>query len=247
MIRGLIYWFCGGIVTLLFFLFVLITSPFVKHPDDYVHRVVCFWAGVLLRVLCGTRITVTGAGHIEPGKSYIIVSNHRSFTDILIGNTAMPLQFRWLAKKSLFRIPLIGYGMRRAGYISIEREKSISSLRSLEKVREVLLSGKSVWIFPEGTRTPKNVLGRFKRGAFVIAHDTGLPVLPVVITGSDRLFPKPWKISRGEVAVDIMKPVRYVDVAAGGSDRRQSLAGFVETVKQTIQTGYDARVAQNRR
>ncbi len=243
MIRGLAYWFFGGIATLFFFFLALFTSPFARHSKDYVHRLAGIWASVLLRILCGVRVRVTGIEHIETEKSYIIVSNHRSFTDILIGHIVMPLQFRWLAKKSLFRIPIIGWGMKRAGYISIEREKSVSALKSLERVRERLLSGKSVWIFPEGTRTPKEILGRFKRGAFVLARDTGLPVLPVVITGSDRLFPRPWKIHRGEVAVDILRSVCYDEVAAGESG--EALTRFINAVKKTIQSDYDARVAHN--
>ncbi len=245
MIRGLAYWVFGGIATLFFFFLALFTAPFAGNSENYVHHLAGIWASVLLRILCGVRISVTGIEHIEQKKSYIIVSNHRSFTDILIGHIVMPLQFRWLAKKSLFRIPIIGWGMKRAGYISIEREKSISALRSLDRVREQLLSGKSVWIFPEGTRTPKDVLGRFKKGAFVLARDTGLPVLPVVIAGSDRLFPRPWKICRGDVTVDILRPVHYVEVNVGESDGKKSLLRFIDDVKKTIQTGYDARVAHN--
>jgi 1-acyl-sn-glycerol-3-phosphate acyltransferase len=245
MIRGLAYWFFGGIVTFLFFFFVLITSPFARNATEYVHRLVRLWSSVLLRGLCGVRIKATGLEQIDPNTSYIVVSNHRSFTDILIGNSTMPLQFRWLAKKSLFRIPLIGYGMKRAGYISIEREKSISSLRSLEKVREQLVSGKSVWIFPEGTRTPKDVLGRFKRGAFVLAQDTGFPILPVVIAGSDRLFPRPWKIRRAEVTVDVLNPIS-ADVAIG-ENKGKSLVRLIDTVRKIIQADYDARVAHNQR
>jgi len=246
MIRGLVYWVFGGIITLFFFLFVLFTFPFKKGSEDYVHRLIGVWSGVLLRVLCGATVRVKGAEYIESGKSYIIVSNHRSFTDILIGNFAVPLQFRWLAKKSLFRIPIIGWGMKKAGYISIEREKSISASRSLDRVRESLSSGKSVWIFPEGTRTPQDVLGLFKRGAFVLARDTGHPLLPVVITSSDRLFLRPWRIRRGEVTVDILRPVYYDDIAAGESDRKEALARFIDAVKKMIQTDYDARAAYNR-
>ncbi len=246
MIRGLAYWFFGCIVTLFFFFVVLITFPIRGSSEDYVHRLVGIWAGVLLRILCGARVGVEGVEHIEQGQSYIIVSNHRSFTDILIGSVAVPLQFRWLAKKSLFRIPVIGYGMKKAGYISIEREKSVSAMRSLERVRERLSAGKSVWIFPEGTRTPKDVLGRFKRGAFVLARDTEQPLLPVVIVGSDRLFPRPWKIRRGEVTVDILRPVYYDEVSAEESGGKNVLTRFIDVVKKMIQTDYDARVAHNR-
>lgn len=252
MIRGLVYWVFGSIVTFLFFIFVLVTSPFVRNTADYVHRLVRVWSRVLLQGLCGARISVTGIEHIDPNTGYIIVSNHRSFTDILIGNSVMPLQFRWLAKKSLFRIPIIGYGMKRAGYIWIEREKSMSSQRSLEKVRDCLLRGKSVWIFPEGTRTPREVLGRFKRGAFVLARDTGLPILPVVIAGSDTLFPRPWKIKRAEVTVDILRPVYYADSGVRvekihDKEKRKSLVRLIDTVRQIIQAKYDARVAHTQR
>ncbi|MFW6180951.1 MAG: lysophospholipid acyltransferase family protein [Spirochaetota bacterium] len=248
MIRGLAYWAGGILLTVVMFILVMILYPFSRRKDEYMHRMNRAWSRILLRGFLGVRLRVVGLEHLEDagGGPFIIVSNHRSYTDILIGNAVMPLQFRWLAKESLFRLPLLGVAMRLAGYVPVARERSVSASRSLERVMEVLREGKSVWIFPEGTRTRQDRLGRFKRGAFLIALKSGFPLLPVVLVHSDLVFQTPLKAVSREVTVVIGTPLRLERPAPGtaADGERAAMERFMSRVRETIQSQYDAYADQ---
>jgi 1-acyl-sn-glycerol-3-phosphate acyltransferase len=240
MIRGIAYWTLGILLTVLMFIFTLATIPFHRRRvNDYVHNMVRRWTTILLRCLLGVRVTRIGEERIDPERAYIIVSNHRSYTDILIGCSVMPLQFRWLAKESLFRIPLIGLGMRWAGYVPIVRERSRAASRSLGEIRRVLESGRSVWIFPEGTRTRRAELGRFKRGAFLVALETGVPILPVTLVHSDRIFVRPLVVGGRDVLVEYHEPVTPPRAGGtGGRVAREDEEKLKERIREIIQTSY---------
>jgi len=242
MIRGLLYWSGGLLLTLLLALpFYLLVPLYGKYPD-MPHLIISFWARLLVRVFYGSDIKVKGKENISPGQNYIIVSNHRSYTDILFAHASLPIQFRWLAKDSLFRIPLIGLAMKIAGYIAIERARYISASRSLETVKEVLRRGRSVWIFPEGTRTPKEELGRFKRGAFLIAQETGVPILPVVLVNTDKIFVRPCVIRPKTVKVIVLRPLSYSDFRKPGTSEREAMALLSVRIREKIQSQYNSHV-----
>lgn len=247
MIRGILYWFLGPVVTLvmmvIFFVLFPFIFPFIGNVSDFSHRVSRYWAKFLLNVICNVKIDVLGIQNIDSSKNYIIVSNHRSYTDILVATVSIPLQFRWLSKKSLFRIPLIGIGMKIIGHIPIEREKSRSATRSLEKVKEVLIEGRSVWIFPEGTRTPKRELGRFKRGAFYLAKETKKPLLPVVLINTDKIFYKPYIIKGTRVKVIILNPFYYGDLEIAGIDEKKIMEDVASHMHRIIQLGFNAHAS----
>jgi 1-acyl-sn-glycerol-3-phosphate acyltransferase len=246
MIRGIIYWIVGLVITFLFMITVFICYPFIGKDSDFSHNVSKLWSRIAFGFLCGVKLEVKGAENIDTDKNYIIVSNHRSHTDIFTASWAVPLQFRWLAKSSLFKIPLFGTAMRVCGYIPIEREHSISASKSLESTKQVLLKGRSVWIFPEGTRTPGEVLGRFKRGAFYLAKETGFPILPVVMVNTDKIFRTPVSIKPNRVTVVIYKPVLYSDIKASISQEagaRQAINKLAEDIRTIIQTGYDSHAS----
>jgi 1-acyl-sn-glycerol-3-phosphate acyltransferase len=243
MIRGILYWIFGLILTLVLVVFVFIISPFLKPGSGIPHGVSRVWSRIAFEFLCGVKLEITGEDNIERGKNYIIVSNHRSYTDIFTASWAIPLDFRWLAKRSLFRIPLLGYAMKICGYIPIERERSVSASRSLDRTKEALLKGKSVWIFPEGTRTPEVRLGRFKRGAFVLAKETGVPVLPVVLVNTDKIFLRPIVIRPDRVLVNVYPPVSYTEFEAVGRSDREAMNMLMESIRDIIQTGYDSHAS----
>ena len=244
MIRGFAYWFLGGIVTLLWGLMHLLVYPFLSKRQDLYHKSVGHWARFLLRVFCGVHLEVEGLGNIRSGRSYIIVSNHRSYTDILVGNASLRTQFRWLAKKSLFGIPVIGWSMHFAGYIPVVRERAVSASKSLDRTAEVLQSGVSVWIFPEGTRTPELKLGSFKRGAFRLARETGVSLLPVVLAHTERIFPRPCIIRPQRVSVIVMKPLDPAGFIQNGMSERAMEEKLMNTVRDVIQRTYDARTSR---
>jgi 1-acyl-sn-glycerol-3-phosphate acyltransferase len=245
MIRGLLYWFVGCFVSLVWGIVIFILYPFMPRRHDFIHNNIRWWARFLLRVLCGATIEVHGLEKIDRNVHYIIVSNHRSYTDIMVGNASLPIQFRWLAKKSLFKIPLFGLAMRFAGYIPIVREHALSATRSLETSAEVLRASASVWIFPEGTRTPELKLRKFKRGAFQLALTTGLPILPVVMTGTDRIFEKPYKIRKQSIRVHVHEPLSSTDFKQENLSDREKMNKLMEAVRDTMQRSYDASVSRS--
>jgi 1-acyl-sn-glycerol-3-phosphate acyltransferase len=244
MIRGFLYWFVGSLFTAIWFICVLPAVALIGKRANFVHSNIRLWSKMLLRFLCMVDVEVKGEENIDRSKNYIIISNHRSFTDILVGSAAIPLQFRWLAKRSLFRIPLVGTAMRMAGYIPVDREHSVSASRSLQRVKEVLKKGLSVWVFPEGTRTRMEKLGRFKRGAFLVAIESGKPILPVTLINTDSIFYRPFIIRGKSVRVVIGRPL---DPGSFDNDKktiRETTDNLVASVRHIIQTEYDANVTQ---
>jgi 1-acyl-sn-glycerol-3-phosphate acyltransferase len=126
--------------------------------------------------------------------------------------SGLPVQFRWLAKAELFRIPIFGQSMRSAGYVSIDRSNRKSAFKSLAMAAEMIRNGTSVMIFPEGTRSSDGELLPFKKGGFVLAVDAGVPIVPIRISGTHSIMPKGrLLISRGKVRIDVGKPIQSAD------------------------------------
>ncbi len=152
--------------------------------DRYLRR----WGDDVLRH-ADLRLTVENAASIDWSRAYVVMSNHQSLLDIPAIAVAVPATLRFVAKKELFRIPVWGPAMRAAGIIEIDRghrERAISSLReAAQAVRE----GVNIWIAPEGTRSGSGELGKLKKGGFVLAHDTGAPILPLVVSGTRDAMP----------------------------------------------------------
>ena len=135
MIRGIFYWIFGTIFTVLVTFFFYLMYPFLRLNADFPHLIVKFWSKGLLNFFCGASIEMSGQENIDLSRNYIIVSNHRSHTDILLASAAVGLQFRWLSKSSLFKIPAFGMAMKIAGYVPVERGKYMSGSRSLDNVK----------------------------------------------------------------------------------------------------------------
>ena len=145
------------------------------------------WARLTL-ALNGVTVTVTGTEHLPDGP-VIFMSNHQSNFDILSLLAAMPRQIHWIAKKELFEIPVFGPSMRRGGYIPLDRSDGRKALQSMSEAAATIHQGKSVVLFPEGTRTTDGNLLPFKRGGFILARKAAVPVIPVTINGSGRVNP----------------------------------------------------------
>ncbi|MFQ5585781.1 MAG: lysophospholipid acyltransferase family protein [Thermodesulfobacteriota bacterium] len=186
--RTLFLWVAGLPVTLILFVGVLLSLPFDRSGNT-VHHIGRLWMRILL-ALSGVRVEMEGVEHIPKG-AVVLASNHQSAYDILVLQAYLPLQFRWIAKESLFRIPIIGWSMSLAGYISIDRGRASLAYRSIERAAEkVKREGVSVVIFPEGTRGTTSRLLPFKRGSFLLALKSGVPVVPVSITGTLDILKK---------------------------------------------------------
>lgn len=140
--------------------------------------------------LGGMPVTISGIEHIDPTRSYVICPNHQSLMDIPVLFAGLPVPICFVAKRSLFFIPVFGWSMWLAGFVPIDRGGGKRAWESLVKAARRLKRGRSVILFPEGTRSPDGTLHDFKIGAFIMAIESGLPILPVVIKGTFEAGPK---------------------------------------------------------
>lgn len=184
---------------------VIVISWF-KPRSPMIDRFARTWARAWL-VLTGTRLDVRG--HVpDPERSYVVISNHSSWLDIMANFIAGRLPIRFLSKAELFRIPFMGQAMRALGMVAIDRERAASMHEAInEGVQKVVANRACVMVYPEGTRTRDGELQPFKRGAFHMAVDNQLPLLAVTISGSYDAWP-PGIIARGgRLLVEIAEPV----------------------------------------
>ena len=175
------------------------------------HKIAGMWAR---SILFGSRIKVCvrGLSNIDFSRSYIFMSNHQSLFDIPVILGYIPVQFRWLAKHELFQIPLFGIAMQRAGYISINRTNRRSAFKSLKIAARIIRSGVSVVIFPEGTRSSDGHILPFKKGGFVLAIESRVPIVPVIIQGASAILTKKQKkITPGEIIIEVRAPILTTD------------------------------------
>lgn len=165
------------------------------------------WARILCRAAL-VRVRVEGREWIDPGRSYIFAANHQSIFDIFLVYGWLGVKFRWIMKKELRRIPFVGRACEMMGHIFIDRSNPKAARRSLLAAEQRLRHGTSVFIFPEGTRTKDGSVGPLKRGAFFIARDLSLPIVPVTISGAYEVMPyHAAYISPGTIRLTIHAPV----------------------------------------
>ena len=169
-----------------------------------------YWSRWILAT-AGVRLEASGRENIEKGRPLVYLCNHQSNLDPLALVLTMPTSFRIVAKKFLFYIPIFGQCIWLMGMIPIDREKRGSAIRSLKRAAERIRTGTSVLFFPEGTRSPDERLLPFKKGAFVIAVESGVPIIPVTIQGSGRLLPKGSALIRkGTMRIHYGRPIATV-------------------------------------
>lgn len=184
-----------------------IICGYLSKTGNLPHLIARFWGKTVLWV-SGIGVTVKGHKNILPGRSCIFMANHQSNFDIPVLIAALPVQFRWLAKAELFRIPVFGRGMKGCGYISIDRSNRKSAFESLNRAAATIRNGTSVLIFPEGTRSYDGRIQTFKKGGFVLTVDAGVPIIPIIIDGTRSIMPKGRKmITPCDVTLEIMPPV----------------------------------------
>src|SRR3990172_6697866 len=205
-LRTALVWAAGLPVTFALFALVVL-SLLVDRSGCLVHSIGALWCRLIL-ALSGVRVTVKGMENLPLDRPVIIVSNHQGAFDIPVLQSHIPVQFRWVAKKSLFRIPVVGWSMRLAGYIGIDRSDAGSAYRSIEKAAEKVKKGTSVLLFPEGTRSVTGKLLPFKKGGFLIAAKSGVEIVPVAVKGTKGVMKKgSLLISPAGVTLTIGRPM----------------------------------------
>jgi 1-acyl-sn-glycerol-3-phosphate acyltransferase len=192
----------------------LIASMFDKHGDMQ-HRLAQLWAKVLLKVSF-IRVRIEGANRLDPKGSYVFVANHGSFMDIPAALAVLPQQFRFFAKKGLYKVPFLGSHLNRAGHLQVDNSNARNSLKSMtEGARIVKARGISVLLFPEGGRSAEG-LRTFKEGAAYIAIKAGVPIVPVAIIGMRELLPMgSMHLRRGKVTVRVGEPIPTAGLTIG--------------------------------
>ena len=179
-------------------------------------------------------VSVEGTEKLDRRQAYILVGNHQSMFDILVMLGFMPVRFKWMMKKELARIPLVGYACKCCGFITIDRHSMAGTRHTLEQANELLQHHSSLAVFAEGTRTLTGHLGPFKRGAFKLAVDEQLPIVPISINGSFEVMPKGRKYVRYyPLRVVIHDPVFPVGMDGAEVDRLR------DVTRQAVLEGLD--------
>jgi 1-acyl-sn-glycerol-3-phosphate acyltransferase len=156
----------------------------------------------------GVRVKVTSRAKLDPKQPYVVMPNHLSAVDIWAVFLAVPVPLRFIAKKQLGQIPLFGWAMRAGRFIFIDRQNAASARRSIAEAANRIREGRSVVIFPEGTRSPDGRLGPFKKGGFHLALNSGAQIVPVAIRGTRAVMPRGSLLIRsGDVEVEIGEPI----------------------------------------
>ncbi|MDD4602613.1 MAG: lysophospholipid acyltransferase family protein [Bacteroidales bacterium] len=187
----------------------LVTAPFDKRLF-ILHKYTCIWSNIVLTINPLWRIRVTGRNKIDPKKVYVMVSNHQSGADIIV-LFLLWHHFKWVAKKSLFAFPFIGWNMWLNHYISVERGKGSSMRKMMSDAGRTLKAGNSIMIFPEGTRSKNGEIQPFKSGAFHLALDNKVPILPIVISGTSKAIRKGgFLINKNhDIHASVLDPIPY--------------------------------------
>jgi 1-acyl-sn-glycerol-3-phosphate acyltransferase len=224
---------------------VAVISIVVLFDDTspVIDRVIRVWSRIWL-VASRTDLVVEGQDNIDPDRSYIVVANHLSALDIMACLLAVPLPIRFLAKKELFRIPVLAQGMRMVGIIEVDREaRGAVHTEVNRQSRELIEKGRSLIIYAEGTRPRNGVMKPFKKGAFTMAITSRLPILPLSIHGSYQAWPPGTPLARGgSIRVIIDKPIETEGLSASDTGElrdqvREVIAARVSAMGGEIAAG----------
>ena len=223
-----------GLLTLLTFVvtttvlgLTAIVAGLVTGKTTIVFRFGRLWSRAHLAAM-GIKPVYSGLEHAEGTAPRIFLANHLSTLDIWALVPVLPVTTRFVSKRTIFWIPVLGQAMAVAGFIPIDRQDRASAIRSLSGATEKIRGGASVILFPEGTRSRDGKLARFKRGSFHLALEAGVPIVPVAISGTYEVVrPRSIVVHPGPVAITFAPPV---DVAAYADD----LDGLVARVRADI-------------
>lgn len=226
-IRSCVVWPLIFLATALFGI-PAIFAALVPPRGDWFLRFARGWARTLLAI-AGVRARVKDDGRLPRNRSFVVVANHESFCDVLVLLAHLPLQVRFLAKRSVFRVPILGWSIAAAGFIPVDREAKARSGAAVEAALKRLEGGRSVVVFPEETRSPTGELLPFKKGAALLALRSGLPILPIGLAGTFRVLPRgTFQITPGPVVLAAGEPIE----TAGRSPRER--AALTEEVRARV-------------
>lgn len=219
------------VVTLFTAIFTILCFPWKNGKAPRAVQV--FWSRSVLWFLL-IPIKVTGQENVDPKQSYVFVANHQSFLDVFAVYGWLPNNFKWLMKKEIRKVPFVGTACAVAGHIFVDRSNPRAALQSMDHIKKELVDGISTVIFPEGTRTKTGEMGRFKQGAFKIAMDMGLPVVPLSLGGFFKAMPSGQAFAnpRARVSLHIGKPIdisQFNDINEAMEYLREQIASGLQS------------------
>ena len=193
------------------------------------------WSSGILRA-AGVRVRYEGLDRLPRNQAQILVANHESWFDVFALAATLPVDYRFVGKKELSRIPLFGPAWLAAGHYAIDRSDRQAAITSLDRVGSRMREGgHTVVLFPEGTRSADGALGPFKKGAFVMAINAGVPIVPVAILGSRRIMPKgKWSVRGGEIEIRVGAPIPTEGYSV---ERRDALTKVARQAIEALKEG----------
>lgn len=181
-------------------------------------------------------VSVRGRERINRRQSYVIVSNHQSHYDVFVLYGWLGIDFKWVMKKELRKIPALGIACEKAGHIYIDRSNRETAIASLEEAKKRIVNGTSVLFFPEGTRSASGELQEFKKGAFIMALELGIPILPITILNTGKILPtQTIDLFPGRVTMLIHEPIGVYGYS------KENVRELMGKVKKVIQQGMESQ------
>lgn len=231
-------WGMVAVVTVLCFTallpVVLITAPF-DHNRNATHWVASIWARLIFALNPLWTLEIEGKERLDRKTACLLAVNHQSMGDI-ITLYALGLPFKWISKREMFFVPLIGWSMFLAGYIPVLRGNKQSHKRCVQLAKSWLLRGVPIMMFPEGTRSPDGRIHGFRDGAFRMSVETGVPVVPVALEGTRDAIPKgSWIFdAKCRVRIVVGEPIKPPVVVADGRAASKEVDAIRETARKWI-------------
>lgn len=208
MIRSILIWVFIGVIHTLIWVMVEIFISLFSHNGRKVHfYCVIPWSKIILWAT-SVRVEINGLDRIHKEKPSIYIPNHLSFFDIFALLAYLAVDFKFIFKEEIMRVPILGWAIRKAGYISIARSSPAKARRTFRQALDMIKNGTSLVIFAEGTRSKDGHLQPLKRGAFQLAMSSGSPIVPVAIKGSNKIMPKgSFKVRKGSITIQLGRPI----------------------------------------
>ena len=229
MIRAII-WAVFYLVMIPIIGLVGIPWTFISGKVDWMYNA-AMWAAFTGARLAGANVDVRGLDNFDNEGTYIYMCNHVSNLDPPLVIPKIPKRCSVLVKRELFRIPLLGKAMRMASFVPVDRTNRDAAIASIQRAKEVMASGINIAVFPEGTRSPDGKLLPFKKGPFHMAMESGVPVIPMTVYGTETMMPKKtWKITKGTATLIFHPPMRPADYA----DREELMAAVRKKIASVL-------------
>jgi 1-acyl-sn-glycerol-3-phosphate acyltransferase len=192
--------------------------------------------------ITGMRLTVYGLENVPKDRNYLLLSNHKSLLDVTSYFAASPRRLSFFAKKELLKVPILGWDIKMQEHFIVDRQNARQGVKQLQELSDALREGRSILIFPEGTRSTTDEILPFKRGAFKMAANTGTTILPAYIHGSDVLVPKTSLLTQpGNYSISFGQPIEVPEVTDSAQQRELVKRVMEETRARILQLKAERR------